>query len=100
MSAIRNATAAACAVLAGHACGQVCQPHWSSEFELNGPDAGVNALGAVTLAGQSELYVGGWFINVGATPASRVARWNGASWSPLGSGIPVPYNSHGFMGCC
>jgi len=33
------------------------------------------------------LYVGGNFGNAGGSPASRIARWNGASWSSLGSGV-------------
>ena len=33
------------------------------------------------------LYAGGWFTTMGGTPASRVARWDGVSWSPLGPGL-------------
>ena len=33
------------------------------------------------------LYVAGQFTAAGGVPASRVARWDGASWSPLGSGV-------------
>src|SRR5262249_5602016 len=90
----------ACVLLAGHASAQVCTPHWSEEFVSNGPDSGVDALGSVTDAGGPALYVGGWFASVGATAASRIARWSGAAWSPLGSGIPSQFNSHGFQGCC
>lgn len=34
-----------------------------------------------------ELYVGGWFGNAGGATANHVARWNGAAWSPLASGV-------------
>jgi hypothetical protein len=34
-----------------------------------------------------KLYVGGYFTAVGTVPANRMARWDGTSWSALGSGI-------------
>jgi hypothetical protein len=33
------------------------------------------------------LYAGGDFTVAGGALASRIARWNGASWSPLGDGV-------------
>ena len=54
--------------------------------------AGVNgivrALGAFDdgLGGGPALYAAGDFTTAGGTPAARIARWNGVSWSPLGSG--------------
>jgi hypothetical protein len=33
------------------------------------------------------LYAGGTFTQAGGTAANYVARWDGASWSPLGSGM-------------
>jgi hypothetical protein len=33
------------------------------------------------------LYAAGQFTNAGGQPAGRIAKWDGASWSPLGSGI-------------
>lgn len=33
-----------------------------------------------------ELYAAGNFANAGGNPASHIARWNGTSWSALGSG--------------
>jgi hypothetical protein len=35
----------------------------------------------------AAIFAGGSFTAAGATPVSRVARWNGTSWSPLGSGV-------------
>jgi hypothetical protein len=35
----------------------------------------------------SNLYAGGCFTTAGGTAASYVAKWNGTSWSPLGSGM-------------
>jgi hypothetical protein len=36
--------------------------------------------------GGPALYAGGAFTTAGGIGANKVARWNGASWSPLGSG--------------
>ncbi len=36
------------------------------------------------------LYAGGDFAAIGGIAAHRIARWNGSSWSPLGSGIDGP----------
>ena len=33
-----------------------------------------------------ELIAGGEFTNAGGVPANYIAKWNGISWSPLGSG--------------
>lgn len=35
----------------------------------------------------SDLYAGGAFITAGETAANRVAKWNGSTWSALGSGL-------------
>jgi hypothetical protein len=35
----------------------------------------------------SDVYVGGRFNTAGGVSASGIAKWNGASWSPLGTGI-------------
>jgi hypothetical protein len=34
-----------------------------------------------------DLVAGGYFNTAGGTPARNIARWNGAVWSPLGSGV-------------
>ncbi len=36
------------------------------------------------------LYAGGLFSAAGGMPAKNVARWDGTSWAPLGSGLEVP----------
>jgi hypothetical protein len=45
---------------------------------------GVHAL--ASFAG--KLYVGGNFAQTGSGSAARIASWDGASWSPLTTGIP------------
>src|SRR4029453_19316449 len=41
---------------------------------------------ALAMSG-SDLYVGGLFTNAGGGLASNTAKWDGRSWSALGSGI-------------
>ena len=45
--------------------------------------ATVNALGTF----QNDLIVAGFFDDAGGVPVSNIARWNGSSWSSLGSGL-------------
>jgi len=51
----------------------------------------------VAIDSQGNLYVCGHFLNVnaGATPANRVAKWNGSSWSVLGSPDGVNNDARG-----
>lgn len=39
------------------------------------------------LGGGPALYAAGSFTQAGGAPASRIAKWNGTAWSPLGTGI-------------
>jgi hypothetical protein len=50
----------------------------------------VASVRALAVSG-SDLYVGGAFTMAGGVPASKIAKWNGSSWSALGSGLePAP----------
>src|SRR5262245_13166169 len=51
-----------------------------------GPGIDGAGVGAVVGYG-SNIYVGGYFLSAGGTPANSIARWNGSSWSTLGSGL-------------
>ena len=44
---------------------------------------GITALGAYN----GELYAGGFFTIAGGVSTNHIAKWNGTSWSPLGSGM-------------
>jgi hypothetical protein len=59
---------------------------WSSlgTGTANGVDVGVVAL---AVAGNSEVYVGGYFTQAGGIAASYIAKWNGTAWSSLGTGL-------------
>lgn len=56
------------------------------------PDAGVGTTVDALLVHDDgsgpALFVGGQFAMAGGQPASRIARWDGISWSALGSGLP------------
>jgi hypothetical protein len=70
---------------------QSCQPRWSGQFADDGLNGIVHAFAVFDEDGASPgppaLYVGGTFSTAGGVPASRIARWDGESWSPLGLGI-------------
>lgn len=51
----------------------------------DGFEGSVNALDVVD---ESDIVVAGAFTKIGSTDASRIARWDGASWSPLADGAP------------
>ena len=50
----------------------------------NGLDGGVYSL---AVAGNGDVYAGGFFTQAGGQAANNVARWNGAVWSSLGTGL-------------
>jgi trimeric autotransporter adhesin len=56
---------------------------------LDGTGALTNAADIVQLPG-GDLVVTGEFQLAGGTPAARIARWNGSSWSALGGGLSDP----------
>ncbi len=57
---------------------------WSSMGGMPGTDGDVYA-SVVDASG--NLYIGGSFTVVGETTANGIAKWNGTSWSALGSGM-------------
>jgi hypothetical protein len=42
---------------------------------------------ALATDASGNVYAGGFFTTAGGTPASRVAKWDGSSWSALGAGL-------------
>ena len=85
---------AAVAVLARGAAGQVCSPHWGHNIGGGGLDGGVEAMKTIG----PILYVGGKFTTAGGVIVNRVASFDGAAWTALGSGTGS--FSHGIFGCC
>jgi hypothetical protein len=58
--------------------------NWISMGGLPGADGGVHA---AVVDGSGNLYIGGDFTIVGEVAATNIAKWNGSSWTALGSGI-------------
>jgi hypothetical protein len=56
----------------------------------SGVDNSVFALEVFDDGGGAALYAAGAFANAGASPAGCVAKWNGAVWSPLRTGLVWP----------
>jgi hypothetical protein len=65
-----------------------CGDGWDERFFTNGASGG-NTVEATVSDGAGNIYIGGSFTSVGNVAANRIARWNGTSWSALGSGISV-----------
>jgi hypothetical protein len=63
--------------------------NWDPRFPLSGLNGAVNALAW----DGTNLYVGGDFTTAGAAAANRIARWDGATWSALGSGMNGPVHA-------
>src|SRR5437867_1503923 len=59
--------------------------NWISMGGTPGADDGIVRAAAVD--GSGNLYIAGGFMTVGGTPANHIAKWNGSSWSALGSGV-------------
>lgn len=56
---------------------------WDPQFNAPGVDFIVYAM---AVSG-SDLYVGGIFSSAGTVTANNIAKWNGSTWSALGSGV-------------
>ena len=58
--------------------------NWISMGRFPGANGAVNA---AVVDGSGNLYIGGDFTVVGGAIAIRIAKWNGSSWSALGTGM-------------
>ena len=56
----------------------------NDDWEIISAGESVEALTATTTG---NIYVGGEFSTIGGVSASKIAKWDGSSWSALGSGI-------------
>jgi hypothetical protein len=45
----------------------------------------------------SDVYAGGYLTIVGGSGANSIAKWNGNSWTALGSGIGGPSDAYPFV---
>ncbi len=70
------------------AASSTCQPDWIPTFGGQpGTGGSINTCAVFDDGSGPALYVGGDFLDVGGVSASRIAKWNGTSWSPLGTGL-------------
>jgi len=56
---------------------------------MNFPSKGRGPVYALVVDASGNLYAGGTFTNAGGMPANGIAKWDGTSWSALGSGTGI-----------
>ena len=71
-----------------------CEPAWSDVGST--PWYKVHALAVFDDGSGPALYVGGLFETIGGVAANNIAKWDGATWSPLGK----RYRHSSRVGCC
>ena len=74
--------------------GGTCSPGWLPTFGQqpgvggnSGAPIGVFDLTVFDDGSGPALYAGGYFTTAGSTEVSYIAKWNGSSWTALGSGV-------------
>src|SRR5436190_17546399 len=75
--------------------GQTCAPDWTPFlFTEGGIEGQVFAFQMFDADGPGPsppvLVAAGAFVEAGGRPASRIARWDGKQWLPLGLGLDAP----------
>ncbi|NQX00695.1 hypothetical protein HQ447_08530 [bacterium] len=67
-----------------------CIAKWNgsnwSPLGIGVSSSAASSVNALALDGEGNLYAGGAFTLAGLVSASRIAKWNGSAWSPLGAG--------------
>ncbi len=61
-----------------------CGDGWDTTFTTNGVDGTVQV---VESDAAGNIYIGGTFTTVNGVAAANIAKWDGTTWSALGSGI-------------
>lgn len=75
------------AVAAPQAAIAQCEREWAPGLGISGLDGWANAMTVFNDGSGDALYVAGRFPVAGNALASNIAKWNGKTWSALGSGI-------------
>jgi hypothetical protein len=66
---------------------------WSALGTGMSAPASVNSLSVFDDGSGPALYAGGYFDTAGGVAANGIAKWNGSSWSALGSGLSSPHGA-------
>jgi|GEM_PF-1507611 len=62
--------------------------NWIEGFHLPG---GLNdEVDAIAIDGSGNVYIGGFFTTAGGQTVNYIAKWNGSSWLPMGTGMDGP----------
>ncbi|MBZ0154508.1 MAG: WD40 repeat domain-containing protein [Planctomycetes bacterium] len=64
-----------------------CPPQPGAGFQLTYALLGAPHIDAMLEMPNGDIIAAGWFDSLGGVAASRIARWNGSIWSPLGGGV-------------
>lgn len=80
---LRMGPCMAAAALTSAAAAQVCKPGW--EVHPTGPNFVSYVMMPYDEGHRTSLFVGGNFAYAGGIPTGPIARWDGTSWSPVGS---------------
>ena len=78
---------------ASNAAAQPCEYEWSDVGGIVAGGTGFPFIRAAVMFDDGSgpaLHIAGSFLTAGDTYVTRIAKWNGSSWSPLGSGIDPP----------
>ncbi|MEJ2629373.1 MAG: hypothetical protein P8078_12570, partial [bacterium] len=62
---------------------QMNNSNWDDQFGTQGLNGSVTALDVYG----GYVYAGGSFTDAGGVAVSRIAKWDGSSWSSLGTGV-------------
>jgi hypothetical protein len=62
----------------------------AAEYDWGPLDSGMNSTVYALTEFNGELIAGGSFTTAGGTNCMRIARWDGNTWQPLGSGMGGP----------
>ncbi|MFY9344221.1 MAG: hypothetical protein WAT39_17145 [Planctomycetota bacterium] len=74
---------------------------WSSPGTPTAPVwQGTPTVTALTVTTNGDLVVAGNFTAIGGVAATNIARWNGTTWAPLGSGPSIYWWSSSLLSLC
>ncbi len=63
----------------------------TSWVAVGGEPGGYGEIHALAFDSSGNLYAGGYFSGMGSVAANSIAKWNGSTWSALGTGLSFSY---------